>query len=821
MQGIAIVLPERSCELAIRSLGDGRYVIKNLRTGDFLQLGPEEHFLLMQLDGVRTAQDVCEAFTDRFQQALSEADLTGFLQMAETQGLLEARTSEQGVGREEYPNSSPSSPPHVPRSRPGTLWVARRPQQSLLYWRKKLLDPDRLFDWLAPRIWFFWTRGFLAVSAGMILLAAVLMWANRHELAASFLDVFGWETVVLACVTLLVVTTLHEFAHGLTCKHYGGEVHEIGFLLMFFMPCLYCNVSEAWFFREKSRRLWVTFAGGYFELLLWAIAVITWRLTVPDTLIHHIALIVLSLCGVQTLFNFNPLVKLDGYYLLSDWLDVPNLHQRGTDRFKEHLRRWLWGASPPTSEPRGRTLFAYGLISWLYGLAFLALVLWGMFWFMGDRWGVIGMSAVTAIGLVSTRGMMKDISVGEARRMLTQRHKRLAGWLAVLAGVTAVLVFVKIDDRVSGRFVVRPAVRSELRARASGFVKQVHVDEGDRVSAGAVVAILEIPDLDSRVSQKQAEIREAQACLRLLQIGARPEQLAQQRQRVKRATTWRDLGQHDLDRMRQAFAAELASIDKKIAACQVEVEVAQQNYARAKTLVGQKAISVEELQKSAGNYRVGHAHLQQAEAERRARQAQGTLEAETELERRQHQLEDAESALALLEAGSRPEQVEAARARLARLEEEARNLEQLRGRLDVCSPVAGLVVTPRLREKTGLYVQEGDVIGVVEEPAGSDIEITLAEQDVSRIEVGLPVALKARALPFEVLQTKVGRIAPAAGHGEVQSTVTVYCRSGHLPRQLRPGMTGTARVYSGRRPIGAVLVNKLLRFVRTEFWLFW
>jgi hypothetical protein len=158
---------------------------------------------------------------------------------------------------------------------------------------------------------------------------------------------------------------------------------------------------------------------------------------------------------------------------------------------------------------------------------------------------------------------------------------------------------------------------------------------------------------------------------------------------------------------------------------------------------------------------------------------------------------------------------------LARLGEEARYLEQLRGRLTVCSPVSGLVVTPRLKEQIGQYLRKGDVIGVVEEPAGSDIEITLAEQDVSRIEVGHPVALKARALPFEKFQTKVARIAPAAGHGEVQSTVTVYCPPGDLPRQLRPEMTGTARVYTGRRPIGAVLVNKLLRFVRTEFWLFW
>jgi len=92
---------------------------------------------------------------------------------------------------------------------------------------------------------------------------------------------------------------------------------------MFFMPCFYCNVSDAWLFKEKSKRLWVTFAGGYFELFLWALAVFVWRLTLPGSFPHYLAFVVLTACGVQTLFNFNPLLKLDGYYLLSDWKGVP------------------------------------------------------------------------------------------------------------------------------------------------------------------------------------------------------------------------------------------------------------------------------------------------------------------------------------------------------------------------------------------------------------------------------------------------------------------------------------------------------------------
>src|SRR5215204_6451473 len=163
-----------------------------------------------------------------------------------------------------------------------------------------------------------------------------------------------------------------------------------------------------------------------------------------DSLANYLAFVVVSLCGVQSLFNFNPLIKLDGYYMLSDWADVPNLQQRSVGRVKAQMRRLLWGALRPEPDPRGRLLLAYGLVSWTYSLVFFSLVLWGMFWFLSEKWGVIGMSAVTLIGLVSSRGLLKDTSSGEVRRMLTKRHKRLVAWVLVLGGLTAVLTVVQI-----------------------------------------------------------------------------------------------------------------------------------------------------------------------------------------------------------------------------------------------------------------------------------------------------------------------------------------------------------------------------------------
>jgi len=359
----ATSLPTRRAELVIRPLGErGRYVVKDPATGTYFQLGEQEHFLLLLLDGEHGADAVCRKFEERFAEPLSADDLDGFVALARRQRLLRDR--------------SPALPlPHSPN--PPLFPSPPRKRQSILYWRTSLFDPDRLCTWLEPRLRFFWTRGFFVFSAACILIACAVVWTERAQAATSALRALRWETAVAVWFTIFVVTMLHEFAHGLTCKRYGGEVHEIGFLLMYFMPCFYCNVSDAWLFREKSKRLWVTFAGGYFELFLWALAVFVWRLTQPGSLVNYLAFVVFSACGVQTLFNLNPLLKLDGYYLLSDWLEIPNLRQRAVGYVKAHLRWLLWGAARPAPEPRRGALLGYGVLSWIYSILFLGLMLVG------------------------------------------------------------------------------------------------------------------------------------------------------------------------------------------------------------------------------------------------------------------------------------------------------------------------------------------------------------------------------------------------------------------------------------------------------------
>jgi multidrug resistance efflux pump len=414
--------------------------------------------------------------------------------------------------------------------------------------------------------------------------------------------------------------------------------------------------------------------------------------------------------------------------------------------------------------------------------------------------------------------------------MILTRRKRAVAWLLVPGGLVTLLFLSQVEDRAKGPFEVCPVSRAELRAPVAGFLREVFFDEGERVYPGTLVARLEIPDLDSRLARKQAEVRESKARLRLLRVGPRPEEVDEQRGRVARARAWRDLAQRDLARADKALRQELASLAKLIEQHQAERNYARLVLARSRKLMVRRALADEQYEETAKEAQVSRARQQQTQARRQALQERGTQQAEEELARREKELADAQAVLRLLLAGTRPEELEAEQARLARLQEEVRYLQTVQRRLPVRSPVGGLVTTPRLKDKLGRYFQEGELICEIEKPEELEAEVALEELDVARVQLGQAVELKARGLPFQTFQAQVTRIAPRAtraeaaataakpARGELPGTVTVYCRLQGTDEGLRPGMTGHARINCGRRVAAELWTERVLRFLRTEFW---
>lgn len=260
-----------------------------------------------------------------------------------------------------------------------------KPPRNIFYLRFKLLDPERILNGLRRPLYFLFTRWFLLL-AGLTLITGVLLLAlSWHEVRERFLAGLAWKNMPWYYLSITIMGTLHEFAHGLTLKHFGGEVREMGFLLLYFNPCLYCNVSDSWLLKRRQRLL-VTSAGIIFELFAWSIALMLWLTLESRGVAFAFTFGMVMFGGLRSFFNLNPLIKLDGYYLLSDYLEIPNLRARAFS--------YIWGAlrrKPVAASFKEKlTFLIYGPLAALYTaslLSFLAVRLYGYVLLKLGPWG--------------------------------------------------------------------------------------------------------------------------------------------------------------------------------------------------------------------------------------------------------------------------------------------------------------------------------------------------------------------------------------------------------------------------------------------------
>jgi multidrug efflux pump subunit AcrA (membrane-fusion protein) len=465
-------------------------------------------------------------------------------------------------------------------------------------------------------------------------------------------------------------------------------------------------------------------------------------------------------------------------------------------------------------------------------VVYLVLLFVAAFHIAGNEVGIIGKLTTVFFCYLIGRSLFEGISNGEIKKMFVLRHKRLVAFGLGLAGIVTVLTLVEIEDRRTGTFLVRPAKRGEVRARVAGFLRTIHFDEGDSVGPSTVVAYQDIPDLNSRIMQKKAEITESSAKLRLLQVGPRPEEIRLQRERVARARAWNEQGQQELAQARRSLREELLKLDKQMEQHKAEMSYASYALKRDERLHKQGVVPKDQYLDRKKNHEVRNALIEQTKAERATREAKGTLEPEAEAARRAKELADAEAILRVQELGTRPEEIEAERARLARLQEEFDYLQGIREHLQIYSPVAGVITTPHLKEKIGQHLKEGDLICTVDQSKEPVVEIVMEEHDIAKVHIGDSVQLTARAFTLRRFHGHVRRIAPttrreaasldpskppAPIRPDTPGTVTVYVEVKDS-EDLRPGMSGFARIYTGRRPIGSILLDRLVRQLRLEYW---
>jgi multidrug resistance efflux pump len=789
--------------------GASAYILKDPQSQRFFRFREAEGFIAGQLDGATPVEEIRERAEKQFGATLPESTLRTFLKNLQGLGLLESTA-------------------------PGTTAAITRPrtQGSLLYLRWRAFDPDRLFDDLVGRFRWLFTPAFVAFSAALIIVAFGITAANYGAIGRRLPALYRTDVFILAWTVLFAVIVCHEFAHGLTCKHFGGHVHELGFMLIFFQPAMYCNVSDAWLFPERRKRLWVTFAGAYFEMFLWALATVVWWVSDPNTLLNLMALIVMLTSGVKTLFNLNPLIKLDGYYLLSDLLNIPNLNRRAINYVRAWVRR-LSGLERDSrtylAEPRERRiLLIYGVLAWVFSFSLLAWLLWNVGNFLTARYQAAGFLATTGLVVAFFHRPIlgKPAAADESSATVVKRAKnrRRPAFAIVTVAIGAALYLVHMELTISAPFTALPVRYAEVRAEVEGIIEQVLVSEDERIAEGQTIARLSDRSWRSELDKISAEIAATGARLKMLKSGPRKEEVELARREVETGRARWERARDQLDTVLRVQRERLARSRSSVEKAQVQLEAAQAEMERIRQLVSDGAGSPKELHDAVAVVVVREKELAETQGDVRVESADDLIQYRETAVVAELELQEAQSRLALLQAGSRVELVEAAQADLARLEAHRDYCLGQIQHLNIVSRIAGVITTPRLKEMVGRRVDRGDLIASVHDLSRIRAEIAVPEKEMADIAVGQAVLLKVRAFPSRDFRGTIRTIAPIASARDeliAGRAVLVSAEFDNSELLLKPEMTGHCKINCGQRRILDVLTRRLLSYIRVEFWSWW
>jgi putative peptide zinc metalloprotease protein len=412
------------------------------------------------------------------------------------------------------------------------------------------VDPDRFLGWLHDRIGFFYTWWFtLLTLAAFGFMAGIFIvhWSAVGRDTFQFYNFADktWSDVAVFWLLASVLMGLHEIGHGLTCKHYGGHVHAMGFALIYLSPAFYTDTTEGMVTGNRNQRLMISVAGVWTELMICAVATPLWWGTAPGTAIHDFAYTIILITGFGVvLINWNPLMKLDGYHMLCEVLEMVDLKEASTIYVSSWVRKHIWRlpVEVPYVPKRRRLGFAlYAILSGLYSYTVLYVVagfVGNLFRNFSPEWSFV--PELATAGLIF-RSRIRTL-VNFMKLVYLDKKDRVRAWFTarrstVLSAIVLVAALLPLwHETLTGRFVLEPSNRTIIRNLVAGTIVKIYTGEGQTVKAGDILLDLQNPALQSKVARTQADsqlarTRRAQAFLRYTDVGPAIQegnQLAQQ-----------------------------------------------------------------------------------------------------------------------------------------------------------------------------------------------------------------------------------------------------------------------------------------------------
>ncbi len=491
------------------------WTVKDPISERFFQLRAADHFVFQHLDGKTSVAEIqSRYYASHAPRHLTEEQVLNFVQRLFSQGL---------VLVDKFGFSSSIA------NRASRLKSSARKQKlsSILAIRFRGIDPDRFLNKLMPFVSGFFSPVCLLFSLTLLFGAMMIAFAEYETIYrelprfSTFLQSgrLFWFIAVIACIKVL-----HELGHAFACKRFGGECHELGVLLLAFTPCLYCNVSDAWLLKNRWYRIAISGAGMYVEIVIASICTYLWFWSVPGAL-HTVCLYVMVISSFSTiLLNGNPLLRYDGYYILSDFVGVPNLRSRSQGLVRAWLARLFFGIRTidPLRGQSGSKIFlgTYGLLSGLYIWVVVFAILWMLYQF-AKPYGLEAAVVVLGAVILSQRifglltGLRTYVKVLHNQGRLRMIRTGIATTVAI-ACVYGILM-IELPRRLAAPCIIEASQSSPVFTSTAGRVKFINVDPGTSVKEGEPLARLNNPELQFELLELQGTVQQQQKRIKLLE----------------------------------------------------------------------------------------------------------------------------------------------------------------------------------------------------------------------------------------------------------------------------------------------------------------
>ncbi len=491
------------------------WVVKEPVGLNYFRFEEEEFAILNMLDGESSLDEIVERFEAEFPpQTIRVEELQQFIGMLHKSGLVITAAPGQGVQLRKRRSEKRR------KELIGTF-------TNVLAIRFKGFDPERLLNRMYPYVRWFFSKPMTIINLTVALLALLLVTVQFDVFRArlpDFESFFAAKNWLWLGIVLAVTKVIHEFGHGMSCKHFGGECHEMGVMFLVLTPCLYCNVSDSWMLPNRWHRAAIGAAGMYVEIVIASIATFLWWFSEPGPL-NFLCLNIMFVSSVSTiLFNANPLLRYDGYYILSDIVEIPNLRQKASTILTRKMGHWCLGLEEPEDPflpKRNQWLFAVYTIASIFYRWFIVI---SILLFLNKVFEPYGLKPLgQMIALVSMYGLFvhpfwklyKYFSV--PGRLAKVKKKNLYITLVVVSALVAGVYLVPFPAHVYCELELQPRDSQPVYVAVEGTLQSIKVEPGQRVAKGEVLATLSNLSVDREIARLEGTLASYQAELRGLE----------------------------------------------------------------------------------------------------------------------------------------------------------------------------------------------------------------------------------------------------------------------------------------------------------------